>query len=502
MKTPLICLMLLSCFSYAIAQQPCVRCEALKDLNFPDVTILNVESKASDSVRVPEPWLPVAVINKPFCRVTGRIGSETNFEILLPQQWNERFLMSGGGGFDGAIQNGFRDRVNDGFATAGTDTGHSGPPFSAEWALNNIERQINFGKLAIHQTTEVSKAIISAFYCKEPAYSYFMGCSRGGGQGMMEAQLYADDFDGIVAGAPAYRWPSIGAKFLQVSQKNYPNPKSMVSVLTPDNLKLLQDYTMKQCDNLDGLTDKIINDPRDCKFDVAKLPRCANNKAAADCFTNEQLAVLQAVYKPLVIEGKVVYPGFPPGLEAESEWNAWIAGTQEPSLFFLIGTGLYKYLVFNDESWNYTRYDFKNYFRDTRIAAAFLDATRTDYSEFKKKKGKMIIYHGWNDPSISAYATIEHYDEAMQKDKDLPSYIRLFLLPGVLHCGGGTGCDNVDWETVIRAWVEDNKAPERIISSKMSQGKVIATRPLYPYPKVTIYSGSGDASQEKSYKIK
>ncbi len=500
--TALISLLLLSCSFYAIGQSPCVPCEKLKDLKLPDVTILSVESKASDSIRVPEPWLPIVVITKPFCRVMGRISTEINFEILLPQQWNDRFLMGGGGGFVGAIHNGFRDRVNDGYATAGTDTGHSDAPFAAGWAINNMERQINFGRLAIHRTAVVSKAIINAFYCKEAAYSYFLGCSRGGGQAMVEAQLYPQDFNGIVAGAPAYRWPSIGAKFIQVSQKNYPDPRSMTPVLTPDNLKLLQEYTMKQCDNLDGLNDKIITDPRDCKFDVSKLPPCTNNKAGANCFTKEQLAVLKAVYEPLVLDGKVIYPGFPAGLEAERDWDAWIAGTQGPSLSFLIGTSMYKYLVFNDETWDYSRYDFKNYFKDTRFAASFLDATQTDYSEFKKNKGKMIIYHGWNDPSITAYATIEHYEAAMQIDKDLPSFLRLYLLPGVLHCAGGTGCDNVDWVGLIQAWVEDNKAPERIISSKLSQGKVIATRPLYPYPKVTVYSGSGDASQEKNYKVK
>ncbi|HEX6226614.1 MAG TPA: tannase/feruloyl esterase family alpha/beta hydrolase [Chryseolinea sp.] len=494
---------LLLSFSFnAICQSPCHPCEKLKDLKLPDVTIVSAESKEKDSLIVPEPWLSAAIITKPFCRVIGKISTEINFEILMPQQWNERFLMSGGGGFVGAIHNGFRESVNDGYSTAGTDTGHSGMPFTAEWAINNMERQINFGRLAVHRTTVVSKAIINAYYCKEPTYSYFLGCSRGGGQAMVEAQFYPQDFDGIVAGAPAYSWPAIGAKFIQISQKNYPDPKSMSPVLTSDNLKLLGEYSMKQCDKLDGLVDRIINDPRDCKFDLSTLPLCANNKAGAACFTKEQLGVLKAVYEPLVVNGKVIYPGFPVGLEADMEWDSWIAGTRQPSLSFQIGTGMYKYLVFNDDTWDYSRYSFSNYVKDTRFAASFLDATQTDYSEFKKNNGKMIIYHGWNDPSISAYSTIEHYEAAMQRDKDLPANVRLYLLPGVLHCGGGTGCDNVDWLGVIQAWVEENKSPERIVSSKLSQGKVIATRPLYPYPKVTVYSGSGDASQEKNYKVK
>jgi feruloyl esterase len=486
----------------ATAQAPCVPCEKLKDLKLPDVTILSVEAKATDNVHPPEPWLSPVAITKPFCRVMGRISAEINFELYLPQQWNGRFLMSGGGGFVGAIHNGYRDRVNDGYATAGTDTGHTGAPFTAEWALNNMERQINFGRLAIHRTAVVSEAIISAFYCKDAAYSYFLGCSRGGGQAMVEAQLFPEDFDGIVAGAPVYRWPAIGAKFISISQKNYPDAKSIKPVLTQDNLKLLQEYTMKQCDKLDGLNDNIINDPRDCKIDLSKLPLCPNNQAGASCFTKEQLAVVKAVYEPLVVDQKVIYPGFPPGLEAIGEWDAWIAGTQGPSLSFMIATNMYKYLVFNNPDWDYTKYDFKNYFNETNYASSFLNATQVDYSEFKKRNGKMIMYHGWNDASVSAYSSIDHYEAALNKDKDLQSYIRLYLLPGVLHCGGGTGCDNVDWVALIRSWVEDNKAPERIVSSKVGDGKTVATRPLYPYPKVTVYSGSGDSSQEKNYKAK
>jgi len=498
--------LLMSLPIFSTAQTPCTPCDKLKDLKLPDVTILSVESKASDSIRNPEPWIPPSYITKPFCRVMGRISAEINFELLLPQQWNGRFLMSGGGGFVGNIQNSYRDRINDGYANAGTDTGHQGNGLTAEWAYNNMERQLNFGRLAIHRTAVVSKSIIQAFYCKETSYAYFLGCSRGGGQAMVEAQLYPQDFNGVVAGAPAYNWPAIGAKFINVNQKNYPNANDQTPVFTSDNLKVLQEYVLKQCDKLDGLTDKIITDPRDCKIDLSKLPVCPGNQPGATCFTKEQLAAVKAVYEPLVVDQKTVYPGFPVGLEAEmGAWDVWIAGTnpyQKPSLHFMFGTNMFKYLVFNDPNWDYTKYDFKKFFDETKFASSYLDATSVDYSEFKKNNGKMIMYHGWNDPALSAYSTIDHYEAALKKDKDLNSYIRLFLLPGVLHCGGGTGCDNVDWVGLIREWVENNKAPDRILSTKVDQGKTIATRPLVPYPKMTVYAGSGDARQEKSYKVK
>jgi len=466
----------------------CRRCEDLKNLQLPDVRILVAEAKASDTIKTPsEPWMPTVIINKPFCRVLGRISKEINFELLLPAESNGRFLMSGGGGFVGSIQNGFRDKVNDGFSTAGTDAGHQGGE-DAKWAYNNMERQLNFGRLAIHRTAVVSKLIMQSYYCAAPAKSYFAGCSRGGGQAMVEAQYYPEDFDGIVAGAPAYAWPAIAAKFIQGVKSNYPNPNDLKPVITNDNLKLLQKEVLKQCDKLDGAADSIIEDPRKCKFDFSKLPVCPDGQAGSRCFTKQQLAAINAVYNPLVVDGKQIYPGFPFGAEAEmGSWDLWITGTDPsmpnaPSLHYMFSTNIFKYLVFNDPTWDYSKYNFKNFEAQTLYASSYLDATRTDYSEFKKRNGKIIFYHGWNDPALSAYATIEHYEGILKGDRDAPSYARLFLLPGVLHCGDGRGCDNVDWVTQIVDWVEKSKAPDQVVASKTVQGKII-TKTIFPYPK-------------------
>jgi feruloyl esterase len=447
-----------------------------------------VEVKTSDTIKDPsQPWIPTVIINKPFCRVLGRISKEINFEILLPEESNGRFLMSGGGGFVGSIQNSFRDKVNDGFASAGTDAGHVGGS-DAKWAYNNMERQLNFGRLAIHRTAVVSKAIIQNYYCAAPAKSYFAGCSRGGGQAMMEAQYYPEDFDGIVAGAPAFAWPAIAAKGIQHSQQNYPNPKDLKPLITNDNLRLLQNEVLKQCDQLDGAVDKIIDDPRKCKFDFSKIPLCADGKANGTCLTKQQLAALEVVYSPLIVEGKEIYPGFPFGAEAESgSWDMWIAGTSpffqnSQSLHYMFSTNIFKYLVFNDPNWDYSKYDFKNFAAQTLYASSYLDATRTDYSEFKKRNGKIIFYHGWNDPALSAYSTIEHYEGILKADKDAQSYARLFLLPGMLHCAGGPGCDNVDWISLIVDWVEKSKAPDKIVATKSGQGNAV-TKDIFPYPK-------------------
>ncbi|CAG4988322.1 Mono(2-hydroxyethyl) terephthalate hydrolase [Dyadobacter sp. CECT 9275] len=464
----------------ALAQnvKPCKPCEELKNLQLPDVTILAAEANVGNTT---------VSTRKPFCRVLGRISKEINFEILLPDESNGRFLMSGGGGFVGSIQNQFRSKVEEGFTTAGTDTGHKGGG-DAKWAFNNMERQLNFGRLAIHRTAVVSKAIMQYYYCGAPFKSYFAGCSRGGGQAMVEAQYYPEDFDGIVAGAPAFAWPAISAKFLQHSQYNYPDPKKLRPVITNDNLKLLQAEVLKQCDQLDGVADNILDNPGKCKFDFSKLAVCADNKPGSTCFTKEQLEAIKSVYNPLVLNGKQIYPGFPFGAEAEEDsWDTWITGSSpsmknRPSQQYMFGTNIFKYLIFNDSTFDYTKYDFKNFDVETEYASSYLDATSTDYSEFKKRNGKIIFFHGWNDPALSANATVEHYDGILKSDKDAQSFARLFLLPGVLHCGGGLGCDKVDWIGLIIDWVEKSKAPDQVVATKVGGGKVV-TKAILPYRK-------------------
>ena len=485
-------------------KKPCLTAVQLRKIDLPDVTITKVEAKTKDTIKSQETFIPSVAITVPFFRAEGIIGKEIYFELFLPQQWNGRFLMSGNGGFAGMIQNDLVTYVNRGYALVATNTGHTGSPIKADWALNNMERQVNFGKLAVHRTAVVSKSIINKFYCSAPSYSYFLGCSRGGGQAMMEAQQYPDDFDGIVAGAPAFDWPAIGAKFINVCQANYPDPKNLQHpVITNDNLKLLQKLVFEQCDKLDGLSDQILNDPRNCQVDLSKLPVCPSDVAASECFTKQQLNAIKAVYEPLVIDNAQVYPGFPPGLEAANgSWDVWITGSGMqgmPSLHYLFGTDMFKYLVYNDPSWDYSKYGFNNFLKETAYAAAFLNATSTDYSGLKKSNGKMIMYHGWNDPALSALATVQHYEEAMKKNNDLLSTVRLFMMPGMLHCADGTGPDSVDWVVLIQDWVEKNKTPERVVASKKEKGKVVMTRPVFPYPKKAVYNGGGDSNDEKSF---
>lgn len=457
--------------------------------------------------------LPASGANPAHCRVRGTIDTEIRFELLLPLEadWNGRYVMGGGGGFVGSVQNMAMglptgNALSLGYATSGTDTGHQGGGVDASWALDRPDRLINFGHRAVHLTAEVSKTIIRLHYGRDIDYNYFIGCSRGGGQAMVEAQRYPDDFDGIVAGAPAYHWTAIGAMGVQVSQAIYPNPRDFTDrQLSPEALQLLQRSVLEACDELDGLNDGVLNDPRDCRFRPEDLPRCRTGAPGADCVTAAQLAAIRVIYRGPMVDGRVIYPGYPFGGEAEAGgWAQWLGGGQGvpglPSLHYGFGTGIYKYFVFNDSDWDYSSYDFSNWEQDTRGAAKILNATDTDMTAFKVAGGKMIFFTGWSDAALSAYGTIQYYEDVQEGDPDADDYARLFLMPGVLHCGGGPGPDVVDWLEAIRRWVEEDQAPTRLTATKRGAGGAVEmARPLCAYPLRARYDGRGDPRREESF---
>lgn len=472
--------------------EKCIPCEKLTDLRFPEVRI-------TEAVAVPG--------TTGHCRVKGIIGKEINFELLLPDFWNNIFIMGGGGGFVGTVQNAARSSVNSGYATSGTDTGHEATgSLSAEWAYNNMERQLNFGHLAIHRTAEVSKALIASYYGNYPDYSYFIGCSRGGGQAMMEAQRYPEDFDGIVVGAPAFNWPAIAAEFVQNTQAVFPEKLSK-PIVTGKQIQTLHRAVIDQCDMIDGVKDSILNNPNDCNFNFDLLPKCPGDVSSDDCFTVAQINAIKKIYEGVDAGNGVSYPGFPFGAEGKpGNWVPWIipasADLQEsdyPTLHSGFGIEIFKYLILNDPGWDYRQYDFRGYEKEILYASAYLDATSTDYSGFRNRNGRIIFWHGWNDAALSAYATIDHYEAVKADDPGIDEYMRLYLLPGVIHCGGGDGPSQVDWILLIRDWVENGNPPGRIVLSKSLGGNRFMTRPVYPYPDEAVYDGNGDPAVESSF---
>jgi feruloyl esterase len=462
-------------------------CAQLTSLRLPDIRI-------SEAVAVPA--AASGPIRAAHCRVNGVIGTEIRFTLLLPDTWNQKFFMGGGGGFVGSIQNTAQSTVNEGYATVGTDTGHQGAGTDASWAHNNLERQVNFGYLAVHRTAEVAKAIVAFYYGKPPTRNYFQGCSRGGGQALMEAQRFPDDFDGIISGAPAYDWTGIAAAMIRNMQALFPDAKNTGTLLfTPETLKTVESKIVEACDRRDGVTDGVIDDPRQCSFDVNTLP-----------LSDAQKNALKVIYAPTTNRDGELYPGQPFGGEGQGAgWPTWITGTkptpagQAPSLRYAFGTGIAKYLVFNDPNWDYSKYDFANWKKDSALAATFLNATNPDLSPFAKRGGKLILWHGWADPALTPLASIRYHEQVYARDPNAAGYFRTFLMPGVLHCSGGAGPDTVDWARTIADWVENGKAPDRVIATKVAGGTVTRSRPLCPYPQKAVYSGSGSTDDERNF---
>jgi feruloyl esterase len=466
--------------------------DELRRVRLPDVSLDSFTQAEINSGKNPHA--------APHVIVKGTIGGNIRFELLLPDAWNQRFIMGGGGGFVGTVQNSAAGAVNSGFATVGTDTGHEWEPgYMAGWAFNNIEAQVNFGYLAVHRTAEVAKALIRAYYGGDPAYSYFSGCSRGGGQAMMEAQRYPQDFDGIVAGAPAFHWTGFAAAAVAIAKALYPDPAHLdKTVLDKEALEKLQQAILEQCDAQDGLKDGIVQDPPSAHFDLSKVAG----------LTEEQRNAINAIYAGARNQNGLIFPGYPPGAECDpNQWLAWIVGSNPqmlgkdhvPDLMFAFSTQVFKYLVFNNPDWNYATYDFSNFDNDTRLAASFLNATNVDLDPFKSRKGKLVIWHGWADPALPAGGIVDYYRQLLKRDSRAPDYCRLFMVPGCLHCGGGPGASEVDWTKMIVDWVENGKAPEKVIASKHEKGRLVMTRPLFGYPGVAVYGGSGDPNSADSF---
>jgi len=465
-------------------------CSHLTMLKLPDVKVteaVTVPAAASGAIRVAH------------CRVSGVIGSEIKFTLLLPDEWNRKFLMGGGGGFVGQVQNQAGASVNAGYATVGTDTGHQGSITQAGWAQHNLERQINFGYLAVHRTAEVAKAITRSYYGSNEARSYFSGCSNGGRQAMMEAQRFPDDFDGIIAGAPAYDFTALAAQFTKDMQAAFPDPRNLASPLfTAETMKSIEAQIVAKCDALDGVTDGLLDDPRACRIDVMTLTG----------LTDAQRNALKTIYGETRNKDGVIYPAQPVGGEGDpAGWSAWITGVnpllmtaqKAPSNRFAFGTEMFKYLILNDPSFDYSRYEPSNYKKETALAATFLNATNPDLDAFKSKGHKLLLWHGWSDPALTALGSVRYYEQVQARDPQLRDYFRMFLMPGVLHCAGGPGPDNADWTAAIDAWVDGRNPPDRVIARKVANGETTRTRPLCPYPQRAVYKGTGSTDEAESF---
>lgn len=460
-----------------------------------------------------------------YCRVLGYVRPAINFEIRLPVRgWNGKFYMAGCGGFCGRLDSdrpGFTNAMNYGlrrnYAVATMDGGHWGASlFDGRWAWNNRLAEIDFGQRAVHETARVGKAVIRAYYSAPehaPARSYFAGCSNGGRMAAMEAARFPEDFDGIISGAPALDFPGlVGTTFAWLVQANTgPDGRP---ILTAGKVGLIRDAVYQACDAGDGLADGLIDDPRRCDWRPEAL-RCRGGETA-DCLTAAEIGVFDKWYdSPRNSRGQALYPG---GIPRGSEpfWPFWLldnAPTMTVPILPLFGQDFLRYMAFAEdpgESYSIQQFDFdRDPLRLQKMGDIYNPALPDpaqpgrldpDLRAFRERGGRMIMYHGWADPLVTPQMTVAYYQDVertMGGRAAAQEVVRLFMVPGMDHCGllPGPGITETGMDplTALEAWVEQGTAPAMLLATKRDQaGATLWTRPLCPFPQVARDRGEGD----------
>jgi feruloyl esterase len=509
-------------------------CASLTGLRLTDTTITGAKSFGPGEFTPPpqfsrtQPAVPVA-----FCRVTGEIkptsDSDIKFELWLPQSgWSGRYESVGNGGFAGGIRYDSMVRpLMGGSAVASTDDGHSAPavgPNSATWALGHREKVIDYGYRAVHLTAEAAKHVTESFYGARPKHSYFVGCSKGGQEGLMEAQRYPEDFDGIVTGAAANQWTDLFSSFSWGAKLNFAD---RARYLAPEDLEKIGSAVAAACDAADGVKDGLISDPLRCRVD-----------ASAIALSPEKVKTFETIHDgPKTAAGERVYAGLPYGGETV-QWNRTVTGPSfekapveaEEAMY---GNGFFANFVFEDPNWTFRSFDIdKTPIEARKKVGEMLNADDVTFTKFKAHNGKILAFHGWADSIVTPLGAISYYDKVIdaqgrgkasgvsrgaadrQALEQTQKFFRLFLAPGVGHCAGGPGPNEFgqrggdgdaehDIVVALEQWVEKGVAPARLVATKFADDDrakaAKMTRPLCPFPAVAKYDGKGSTDTAASF---
>jgi feruloyl esterase len=483
--------------------------------------VLPVVASLPDSQVLGAEWVPESGNDSAYCKVTGRVEPAVRWVAYLPADWNGRLYMHGNGGNAGEALDfpGYHqlrlNAVRNGFAAAFTNTGHDAATEpGAEWAHNDPVREGDYGHRAVHVTAVAVKGLLEVFYLQPATHAYFDGCSTGGRQGLMEAQRYPDDFDGILAGAPVFTLPDM---LWQYRKNALAVEKTPISA---EQLARLGEFIRSHYDADDGVADGVIGDPLAVGFLPSRdLPRAPQDPRG---FTDAELATLDAIYAPVLANGVEIYPKTVVGAELPGQvypdWDrtevktvsAW-SGRVVPN-----AEGFMEQPVIVDSWFQYLAFDEDDPKRDWRAMdpardsasmermRGLLQAKDPQLSPFATRGGKLIIYHGWADFGVDPLTTIE-YVTAVSKIASPPSdeFLRLYLVPGMFHCSGGTNVDSFDLITPLIDWVETGRAPEYVpgglTADRIENNTITRTRPLCAYPAVARYNGSGDPDAADSF---
>jgi feruloyl esterase len=498
-----------------------VRAGGIQERPEPDdcavLAALDLGELAKEGVAIRAEPVPADADRPARCRVTGTIAPEIGVEIWLPADtWNGRLLVAGCYGLCGVIRaEQMEDAVARGYATATTDAGHSGQKYpDSRWAYNNTSLEEDFGHRAVHLTTRLAKSLAGAYYGKPAQYAYFRGCSTGGRQALVSASRHPDDFDGIIAGAPFDQALSV-PHMIWADRAN--TGADGQPILGRRQFTLLRKAVLARCDAADGSIDSVVGDPEGCDFRPESLA-CASGQER-DCLTPAQVEAAAKIYAgPTDGAGRRLAPfGAAPG--SEFTWARQLLGKDgKPSFFHSIGQNWMQYHAFEPDpplGSGPLVFDFDK--DPPRLAAGLARVGyRPDLEAFAESDGKLIIYHGWSDESLQPAHTLAYWEAALKRNggaEGLGSFARLYLLPGVLHCGGGTAAGDVDYLTALERWVEQGEAPDMLVAARTKAsvpvtvrqprfplaGEILARRPIFPYPAVARFRGTGDPLDPASY---
>lgn len=476
-----------------------MECERLGERTLPEYSVL-----AADHYEGPEG-------GRLRCRVVGVLPPEIVFEVVLPDPWNGRILMTGNGGYAGTSpeaprRRGRSDRVaSAGFVSVYTNTGHDrvAEPL-ATFALQDRQKEIDYSFRAVRLTIRTARELVELYYGQPPDYVYWQGCSTGGRQGLMAAQRFPEDFDGIVVGAPVLDftntqiWGAWNAAALRAAPMDL------------DTVRYVGRTVYERCDGMDGLRDGLIEDPRNCDFDPARdLARCDGTEGGP-CLSDGQVEALRKIYGGVVSRGELLFPGLPVGAEAgppsgrrrASGWNGWIVSEDGPSRQEVFAETFLRYMAFepDEPDFDLRQLDFDEDPHRMDFIRSILDATDPDLSRFRDEGGKMLMYFGWADTALNPLMGTKYYEQVLAlMGPSTREFFRLFMVPGMFHCGGGLGVSRADYLGALMDWVEKGEAPERLIAERVVEGTTEMTRPLCPYPETARYDGSGDPSVTSSF---
>lgn len=483
-------------------------CEGLKSLNIPHTTVTLAETVPAGQFKLPasaQPQFPGARTPDfkdvpEFCRIaaTARPTSDSDIkiEVWMPASgWNGEFRGTGNGGLGGNLSyGGMVTAMHGGFATAAENTGHEG---GSSYALDHPEKIVDFGDRAAHEMTVTAKAAIAAFYGRAPKYSYMDECGGGSIAALKEAQKHPDDYNGVIVGGFAAHLTHHTFAQMWMWQSTHQTPASMIP---PAKFPAIHAAALAACDAKDGVKDGVIENPPACHFDPAAIQcKGADNDS---CLTAPQVEAARKLYagpkNPRT--GEQIYSGFYPG--SELGWGQ-LTGNQP----IFIATDFFKYFVFQDPNWDYHKRPI-NFDSDLALADKPrnqpVNAIDPDIKKFVARGGKMMLSEGWNDTGVPPHEAVNYYENVVKTigPKSAMSAVRLYMVPGMGHCGGGEGTDHFDLFPAMQTWVEQGKAPGQIVASRIEDGKTVRTRPLCAYPEIAAYKGSGSTDDAANFTCK